>query len=723
MGIFREATPQTRPRATTCLAAPVLAMLATCSNASSSQQQGRTTASSSPQSPANPQPARVGNLALGTNLDGLAYWNPGLPVIDLMKSASRWLPQTDSAYDTGEAVPLDAGGWVTRLPDPGTGTRYTSVLVNVLHDNPAAPPRARYVVLYTGTGTLEVVGVGGAAVIAQSPGRLTLRASDGGGVYLRITALDPAHTGDYLRDIAVVREDLLPLYRAGLTFNPAFVAKVAPFRALRFMDWMNTNVLFDRAGAPIAGDAAIAAAPLLDWADRPHLSDRVWGDGSRGVPVETMVEMANRAGAEPWFNMPVNASDAYIRSFAVYVRDHLDPGLAVHVELSNEVWNWMFPQTRYAQARAHAVFGAAAHWMGWYGMRAAQMGAIWRSVFGEPERRHAGRSRVRVVYNTQFAWKGLEAEGLDTPRWRDPAGRALHASDWFDEYAITGYYDGTMNTDDAVATVTHWWRDRDGGYARAAAALRTRIATINAPLYDYHADQARRRGLALVTYESGFGEYTPPSQHGNDAYTGFLARLQRQPVFYHLELQNYRAFQAAGGRMFMNFGIIGTPSKWGNWSALEQVSQATSPRYQALRDWIAANPAVHADDAVFGDARLYAGGATGETIAGSAHGYDVLVGGAGNDSFVPKGGRESRIDGGGGTDVLRLSAPARAYRLTALEDGAVRVAGPDGSEIVTRVAQVSYAGGRPQPLQPAEPAPRRAADTTAGSRNATRPPP
>ncbi len=710
----------------------MLAMLATCSNASSSQQADGAIASSGTQSPAEGQPARTEPMAMGTNLDGLAYWNPGLPVIDLMKSASRWLPQTDAEYDTNEAVPLDAAGWVTRLPDAGGASRYRSVLVNVLHDNPAAPPRARYVVLYTGTGTLEVVGVGGAAVVAQGPGRLTLRASDSGGVYLRITALDPARTGAYLRDIAVVREDLLPLSRAGLTFNPAFVEKVAPFRTLRFMDWMNTNVLFDRSGRAIAGDAAIAAAPLLDWTDRPRPSDRSWGDGSRGVPVEAMVEMANRTGAEPWFNMPINASDGYIRGFATYVRDHLDPRLNVHVELSNEVWNWIFPQTRYAQARAHAVFGADAHWMGWYGMRAAQMGAVWRSVFGEPARRHVG-GRVRVVYNTQFAWKGLEAEGLDTPRWRDPAGRALHASDWFDDYAITGYYDGTMNTDDSVATVKRWWRDPDGGYVRAIAALRTRITTLNAPLYQYHADQARRRGLALVTYESGFGEYTPPSQRGNDAYTGFLARLQRQPAFYQLEMQNYRAFEAAGGRLFMNFGIIGTPSKWGNWSALEEVSQTTSPRYQALRDWIAANATVRGDIAVVGEARLYSGGPGSETIEGSAHGYDVLVGGAGDDRFVPKGGRESRIDGGGGTDVLSLSAPERAYRVTALANGAVRVAGPDGSEIATRVAQVSFANGRPRPLQGVESSPalrrramlppsRRGVDTVGGIPHASRPP-
>lgn len=681
MGIFGRAAAV----AQTCVATVMLAPLATCGDASSANRRHPAPVETS-------GPATDAAMAMGTNLDGLAYWNPGLPVLDLMKSAGKWLPQTDADYDTGETIPLDAAGWVTRLPAAGAGARYTSAMVNVLHDNPAAPPHARYVVLYNGAGALKIVGAGGAEVVAEAQGRITLRAGDGGGVYLRITGTDPEGRGDYLRDIAVVREDLLPLYRAGLTFNPAFLDKVSPFRTLRFMDWMNTNVLFDRNGNAVAGEQGIATAPLLRWADRPLPSDRTWGDGGHGVPVEAMVEMANRAGAEPWFNMPINASDDYIRGFAIYVRDHLDPRLDVHVELSNEVWNWMFPQARYAQNHAKAAFGPDANWMGWYGMRAAQMGAIWRTAFGEPPKRGAG-GRVRVVYNTQFAWKGLEAEGLDTPRWRDSAGRALHASDWFDDYAITGYYDGTMNTDESVATVRHWWTDRDGGYARAIAALRGRIAGFNAPLYRYHGEEARRRGLSLVTYESGFGEYTPPSERNDDAYTTFLARLQRRPEVYSLDMQNFRAFQAAGGTLFMNFGIISTPSKWGNWAALESVGQATSPRYRALRDWIAANP-VRGGAAAVADARIHRAGASGETIDGTAHGYDVLVGGVGDDRFVPHGGAETRIDGGGGDDVLALSQPPSAYRIVPLPGGGVRVTGPDGSQTVTRVARVSFAGAR-----------------------------
>src|ERR1700754_3647570 len=50
-------------------------------------------------------------MPIGTNLDTLAYWSPELPVLDLMKSAGPWVAHSDTAYDTGEPIPLDAQGW------------------------------------------------------------------------------------------------------------------------------------------------------------------------------------------------------------------------------------------------------------------------------------------------------------------------------------------------------------------------------------------------------------------------------------------------------------------------------------------------------------------------------------------------------------------------------------------------------------------------------------
>jgi VCBS repeat-containing protein len=281
------------------------------------------------------------------------------------------------------------------------------------------------------------------------------------------------------------------------------------------------------------------------------------------------------AGADGWFNMPINASDDYVRQFATYVRDHLNPGLEIHVEFSNEVWNWAFPQSHYADAH-DAGFE---NWMEWYGVRAAQVGRIWNQVFGEsPTGGEDATGRVHVVYNTQAAWQGLEFYGLETQNWYEN-GVHVRASDYFDEYAVAGYY--RFNTADHNV-VRSWWSNPDGGFDAAVASLRQNVDGPLKAAYAYHAGKAAERGLELTTYESGYGEV---ATNETADYQQFLIDVQRQPELYDIEKANYQNFKDAGGGLYMNFGIIGAPSKWGSWSALESLYQETSPRYEALTDW------------------------------------------------------------------------------------------------------------------------------------------
>ena len=171
---------------------------------------------------------------------------------------------------------------------------------------------------------------------------MVVQASSNGFLTLSLTSTDPAHNGNYLRDIHVVREDQVALAQEGLTFNPDFLNKVDDFHTFRFMDWMSTNTIYDKSGNPVDWTNA-ATAGQIDWADRPQMTDAQW---NHGVPVEALVEIANRVGSDVWFNMPTNASDDYVRGFAEYVHDNLRPDLKIHVEYSNEVWNWGFPQAQ-----------------------------------------------------------------------------------------------------------------------------------------------------------------------------------------------------------------------------------------------------------------------------------------------------------------------------------------------------------------------------------------
>ena len=94
--------------------------------------------------------------------------------------------------------------------------------------------------LYDGRGTLTY-GFD-ATLVSRSPGRDVINiVPSNNGIDLRIVATDPSHTGNYLRNIRFVTAANEAAAKAGQLFNPAFLKLIQNFRALRFMDWFQTN--------------------------------------------------------------------------------------------------------------------------------------------------------------------------------------------------------------------------------------------------------------------------------------------------------------------------------------------------------------------------------------------------------------------------------------------------------------------------------------------------
>jgi hypothetical protein len=109
-----------------------------------------------------------------------------------------------------------------------------------------------------------------------------------------------------------------------------------------------------------------------------------------------MVDLCNQLKANPWFCVPHPASDDYVRRLARLVKEKLDPFLRVYIEYSNEVWNGIFAQHRYAaeQGRTIGLGPKERPWEGaamFYAQRAVEIFGPWEQVFG-------GHSRlVRVI--------------------------------------------------------------------------------------------------------------------------------------------------------------------------------------------------------------------------------------------------------------------------------------------------------------------------------------
>lgn len=197
------------------------------------------------------------NPTVSYNLSNVRDWSPALPFIDWAHTMRPWLghePGQWGGMDYEDLVAggyLDADGWVRDIPN---GLSHVGTIWD-FSGLPAAEVAGVYVLTYEGMGEIRIRG---ADVLRKTPGRIRFRSS-GGALILDIMETDPGRTGDYIRDISVVREDLLPLHEAGAMFNPDWLALIAEARELRFMDWMDTN-----------------NSTQSSWADRPQLSDATW---------------------------------------------------------------------------------------------------------------------------------------------------------------------------------------------------------------------------------------------------------------------------------------------------------------------------------------------------------------------------------------------------------------------------------------------------------------
>ncbi|VXD21644.1 Cellulose-binding domain protein [Planktothrix serta PCC 8927] len=523
---------------------------------------------------------------LGINLSGLGSSSTQFPFIDYFKNSRNWFTTCQNqktsdcrgVWDTKESeqLDLDEQGWVKSLPKPEDPPRYTQVATTLFKDIPQDTPiSGQYLVLYDGEGTLEYGLAAEKNPDLSQPGRdvITIDLSKSNGALILINETDPNQTGNYLRNIRVIKAEDETRYQQGEQFNPVFLEKIKKFRTLRFMDWMQTN-----------------HSPQKEWKNRPTPLTATYRRS--GVPLEVMIALANQVQAEPWFNIPHQATDEYIRNFAQKVKAELNSNSNIYVEFSNEVWNWNFKQTHYALEQGQARWGKDKKdaFFQWYGMRTAQMCEIWKKEFGNQA------NRVICVISTQMNYKGAERKILDCPYWVAEGNKPCYQG--MDAYGITGYFSGALGDLNNSSVIESWRNKGDEGINLAFQQLKKGgllpvdkdSLEHNYKKFLYHAEIAKDKGLKLVAYEGGQHLVSHRKDPQNQQVTDFLIKLNRHPQMYDTYLQLLQDWEQAGGTVFMHFTDIGKPTKYGSWGALESVYQPTSPKYKALEDFIDHNP-------------------------------------------------------------------------------------------------------------------------------------
>lgn len=512
---------------------------------------------------------------IGVNVNELHYEDASFPFVDLFRQSA---PFKDNVLEQADAdkVEYDAQGWPLRLHGATIATKFIGKMP------PAALVEGDYVVLYDGVGQLSYGH--GVETVSQSPNRDVIRLKPGEegeiNASLLISALEET---DPIRNIRILPPggicqdnpyqrvfaqsecnsgaSYLPFeqYYTSIRFTPEYLNYLKDFSTIRFMAM-----------------SGITRNPEAHWSQRPNLQEATWGGGygERGAPLEVQVDLANRMQADAWFNLPHAADDEYIRNFATYVRDHLQPQARIYVEYTNEVWNTSFSHSEYTQKQGIAAgfnINSVEAGYQYYIKRAGEVFAIWGQVFG-------GRERLTRVIGSWDTRPDISKKFLGE------YGGAQIA----DAMAIAPYFGGNTKGYRESTTV-----DQIFDLTTAKDSFRS-LPQILEHVRE-QAEIAHHYGLKLIAYEGGQGlvdwATREPTQHPNPLF--FAAN--RDPRMGELYTELLKGWKEAGGELFMAFSSPRTCQWFGCWGLKEHIRQPreTAYKYNAVlnfidahRDWV-----------------------------------------------------------------------------------------------------------------------------------------
>lgn len=507
--------------------------------------------------------------SVGINLAPAKDHSEMLIFTDIFRLSRTWIPHrpSDDTWDTGQALDLDSRGWVRSLaPDQEAGT----LMMLELGD---AYPGGHYTVFYDGQGQLDFEW--DARVIDRQPGRIDLWVTPEEGIHVVIRETDP---DDYIRNIRVP----MPGYENAPigTFHPTYIEFQQQFGVVRFMDWVDSNE--PENNVPEVGTWASRITP-------DHSSQGT----IRGVALEHMIDAANEIGADPWFNVPIVADDAYVDSMATMIRDRLDAQRRVYVELSNEVWNPSFPQNAVATQRGLAAGYAPdertapfefmpSGWIAglrYHSARSVEVFQIFERVFGGTER------LVRVIGGWQIDDVNLApqiaAEILD---WQDAWQHA-------DAYAVAPYFGFFIAANESVDYVPS--ASLDALVDSVTADMRFMLQ-VSASIHE----AVEQRGLQLMAYEAGHhmvqATETPFPTPAMEARSNEVHADERM-------FSIYQEYLTGIGEMYGHINLFNDSLPLGNFGLIARWDDATpSPKYRAVQAFLQ-TPAVIASADSDGD--------------------------------------------------------------------------------------------------------------------------
>lgn len=480
-----------------------------------------------------------GNARLGINFDGINDWTTEQPFVDFFRSSRNWISQSKSGWGAGPALLLDDYGWVKALASGCRATRIISTAGKGLI------PNGDYTVLFDGEGELRPIN-NIARVVKSEPGRMVLKVNASASSDMFALDLISTNPKNYMRNIRLIAPGFEANYQKN-PWNPEFLKRWAGVACVRMMDLMATN-----------------NSSQSSWKNRPTLQDA--GFTSKGVPVELLVDLANRLETDAWVCIPHKADDEYVQQLMTYFKANLAPNSKVWVEYSNEIWNSMFEQSRYAGELGQQMQFSDRPWEAAWKYTAHRSIEIFKIV----DDVYAGRpGAVKVL--ASHAANAFVSEVVVSFK---------HAAKFADVLAIAPYVSFNV-TPDAVDKISKWDLDQLFDYLN-----KTSIPESTKWIQDSK-KVADKYGLMLVAYEAGQHLVGVGGSENNDKLTQLLTTANADKRMGEIYEKNLAAWEKAGGDLMCTYSSMTAWAKWGSWGLLRnnQENPKESPKFSTVIKW------------------------------------------------------------------------------------------------------------------------------------------
>lgn len=405
--------------------------------------------------------------------------------------------------------------------------------------------------------------------------------------FTRVSNSAQCPAGEYL-DFA----ETLAADRNAILFNPDYLRVLKDFRVVRMMNLMEASpsaaACYTSDVPPQLDEACYMQS--MEWDHRGKLDDATWGGSSqtsrlerfgRGVPLEVQIELANQLNANPWFTIPHNATDDYVRSFAQMVKDRLKSNLKPHIEYTNEAWNGIFLAYHYVK-RHGELEGLSNPESSFYAKRAAQIFKIWTDQFGSADR------LVRIL-STYQADVGRSQKMLQSLSDTAMLG-------YVDKLAMGAYFYGCWNReknltcqDTSKVPVTF---TEVTNYDQMFAIMDNPQDPYGLPalktLIQSQATVASNFGKKLFVYEGGqhlvidWGDTTISTERKN-SLLDYIRAANRDPRMGDRYTDLLNAWKNAGGEQFMLYTLPQSFHRFGTFGIKESLTQprSSAPKYDA----------------------------------------------------------------------------------------------------------------------------------------------